>query len=127
MQRRHPTQRVDPYSGSVWNLNQEESDKLDALITLKHNWFMKNIMPHYKDEVCRYHNTTPEEYDRRTIGDESIYLPQPNNKFDATFYCDRVAHVVKVKRGEFKDKIVGVNPETGWLDRWRDEDPNAVF
>lgn len=89
-------------------------------------------MPYYKDEVMRVHNiTSDEEYKRRILeGDMSIYLPQPNRKFTATHYDERVAHVLgieyrelqdNISRGEFKHKIA-----TGY-DPWRDEDRNAVF
>ena len=94
-------------------------------------------MPYYKAEVMSVHGLTSEEYDRRTLeGDESIYLQQPNKKFEHTLYMHRVAAVLgldwltlqdMIARGEIKDRIAGVNPETGWLDSWRDEDPNAVF
>ena len=93
---------------------------------------MHEIMPYYKDEVMRYRNiATDEEYTRRILeGDESIYLPQPNRKFEPTSYKERIAAVldldyqtlqVKISRGEIKDKIA-----TGGFG-WRDEDPNHVF
>ena len=52
------------------------------------NWSVKEIMPFYKAEVMRLHNiTSDEEYNRRTLeGDESIYLPPNNNKFEPTWY-----------------------------------------
>ena len=64
------------------------------------------------------------------------YLPQPNRKFEPTFYSQRIAHMLglnyqglkqKIGRGEIKDKIA-----TGLIDSktgsgWYDEDPNAVF
>jgi hypothetical protein len=51
---------------------------------LKFNWYVREIMPYYKDEVMRYRNiVTDEEYTRRILeGDESIYLPQPNKKLN---------------------------------------------
>jgi len=93
---------------------------------------MHEIMPYYKDEVMRYRNiATDEEYTRRILeGDESIYLPQPNRKFEPTSYKERIAAVldldyqtlqVKISRGEIRDKIA-----TGGFG-WRDEDPNHVF
>lgn len=100
---------------------------------LKFNWYVREIMPYYKAEVMRLHNlTSDEEYTRRILeGDESIYLPQPNSKFEPTLYRQRVAQVlgldyqtlqVKISRGEIKDKIA-----TGSYGCWRDEDPNCVF
>jgi len=90
------------------------------------NWFVKEIMPYYKAEVMRLHGiTSDEEYNRRTLeGDQSIYLPQPNNKFEPTWYDERVAHVLnlsyqelqdKFNRGELKHKIAmgPCNVETG--------------
>lgn len=51
------------------------------------NWHVKEIMPYYTTEVMRLHNISDEDYDRRTLeGDQSIYLPQPNNKFEPTNY-----------------------------------------
>jgi hypothetical protein len=104
------------------------------------NWHVKEIMPYYKAEVMRLHNiTSDEEYDRRTLeGDQSIYLPQPNNKFEPTWYEERVAYVLgldykgiedKMNRGEIERKIAQglayLDPITG--KPWYDEDPNAVF
>lgn len=101
------------------------------------NWHVREIMPYYKSEVMRRHNiTSDEEYNRRVLeGDESIYLPQPNNRFEPTHYGERVAHVlgldyqglqVKFERGELEHKIA-----TGMMDAqgkaWYDEDPNYVF
>jgi hypothetical protein len=106
------------------------------------NWHVREIMPYYKEEVMRIHNiTSDEEYDRRTLeGDQSIYLPQPNSKFESTDYRERVAHVLgldyqglqdKINRGEIEDKIatglMTIDPETGKDISWRDENPNAVF
>ena len=105
------------------------------------NWHVRETMPYYKTEVMRLHNITDGEYDRRTLeGDQSIYLPQPNNKFKSTDYRLRVAHVLgldyqglqdKINRGEIEDKIaIGlmiIDPETGKNISWRDEDPNVVF
>lgn len=99
------------------------------------NWHVKVEMPYYKAYVIQYHNISEEEYDRRTLeGDQSIYLPQPNNKFEGTLYMERVAHVLglsyqelqdKFNRGELKQRIAcgPHNPETGG---WCDENP-VVF
>lgn len=88
----------------------------------------------------KVHNIiSDEEYNRRTLeGDQSIYLPQPNNKFEPTWYEERVAHVLgldykgiedKMNRGEIERKIAQglayIDPKTG--KPWYDEDPNAVF
>lgn len=104
----------------------------DRLHEYRFNWYVKNILPYYKQEVCRVHNISSEEYNRRTLNaDESIYLPQPNPKFESTWYNERVAHVLgldyrgfqdKVRKGELEDKIA-----TGGFGCWRDENPNAVF
>jgi len=70
--------------------------------------------------------------------DQSIYLPQPNSKFESTDYRERVAHVlgldyqglqVKINRGEIEDKtgLMTIDHETGKDISWRDENPNAVF
>lgn len=110
-------------------MSREEEDRLHEY---RFNWYVKNILPYYKQEVCRVHNISSEEYDRRTLNaDESIYLPQPNPKFESTWYSERVAHVLgldykgfqdKVRKGELEDKIA-----TGGFGCWRDENPNAVF
>jgi hypothetical protein len=110
-------------------MSREEDDRLHEC---RFNWCVKNILPHYKQEVCRVHNISSEEYDRRTLNaDESIYLPQPNPKFESTWYSERVAHVLgldhkgfqdKVRKGELEDKIA-----TGGFGCWRDENPSAVF
>jgi len=79
------------------------------------NWHVREIMPYYKAEVMRFHDiTSDEEYNRRVLeGDESIYLSQPNNKFEPTWYKERVAHVLgldyqglqdKFKRGSWRTK-----------------------
>jgi len=101
------------------------------------NWHVREIMPYYKSEVMRLHNiTSDEEYNRRVLeGDESIYLLQPNSRFEPTHYDERVAHVLgldyqglqdKFERAELEDKIA-----TGMMDSkgnfWYDEDPNYVF
>ena len=101
------------------------------------NWHVREIMPYYKEEVMRLHNiTSDEEYKRRVLeGDESIYLPQPNYRFEPTHHGERVAHVLgldyqglqdKFDQGELEDKIA-----TGRMDAkgnaWFDEDPNYVF
>ena len=93
-------------------MSREEEDRLHEY---RFNWYVKNILPYYKQEVCRVHNISSEEYDRRTLNaDESIYLPQPNPKFESTWYSERVAHVLgldykgfqdKVRKGELEDKI----------------------
>ena len=123
------------------------ADELDQMTDMERyiawfNWHVKEIMPYYKEEVMRIHNiTSDEEYDRRTLeGDQSIYLPQPNSKFESTDYRERVAHVLgldyqglqdKINRGEIEDKIatglMTIDPETGKDISWRDENPNAVF
>jgi hypothetical protein len=101
------------------------------------NWHVKALMPYYKAEVMRLHNiTSDEEYSRRVLkGDTSIYLPQPNRKFEPTSYRDRVAHVLGLnyqelqdmfKRGELEHKIAGCD-RSGYDNRWRDEDPTYVF
>jgi hypothetical protein len=116
------------------NNTDPELEKLSPMkrYILKFNWYVREIMPYYKVEVMQVHNiATDEEYARRILeGDESIYLPQPNSKFEPTSYDERVAHALglyyqqlqdKFKWGELKNKIA-----TGY-DPWRDEDPNAVF
>ena len=86
----------------------------------------------------RLHNiTSDEDYNRRTLeGDESIYLPPNNNKFEPTWYAERVAHVLnlsyqeledKFDRGELEHKRGGyavIDPKTGRP--WCDENP-VVF
>ena len=113
---------------------QQELEKLTPMerYILNFNRCVKEIMPYYKAEVMQVHSISSEEYDKRTLeGDESIYLPQPNRKFEPTSYPERVAHVlgldyeglqVKISQGEIKDKIA-----TGGFGCWRDENPNAVF
>ena len=103
------------------------------------NWRVKEIMPYYKAEVMRHHKIiSDEEYNRRVLeGDMSIYLPQPNNKFEPTWYEERVAHVLgldykgiedKINRGQIERKIAHglsyIDPKTGTP--WYDEDP-VVF
>jgi hypothetical protein len=110
-------------------MSREEEDRLHEY---RFNWYVKNILPYYKQEVCRVHNISSEEYDRRTLNaDESIYLSQPNPKFESTWYSERVANVLgldykgfqdKVRKGELEDKIA-----TGGFGCWRDENPHAVF
>jgi hypothetical protein len=55
--------------------------------------------------------------------------------FEPTHYDERVAHALglnyqelqdKFKQGELEYKIAGCD-STGRDNRWRDEDPNAVF
>ena len=103
------------------------------------NWHVREIMPYYKLEVMRLHQLSEEEYNRRVLeGDTSIYLPQPNSKFEPTDYMERVAHVLqldyqelqdKFSRGELEHKIAQglayIDPKTG--KPWYDEDPNRVF
>lgn len=113
---------------------QQELEKLTSTerYALNFNRSVKEIMPYYKAEVMQVHNISSKEYDKRTLeGDESIYLPQPNGKFEPTSYEKRVAHVlgldyeglqVKISQGEIKDMIA-----TGGFGCWRDENPNAVF
>ena len=73
-------------------------------------------------------------------GDQSIYLPQPNPKFEATWYKERVAHVLgidyqgveeKIKRGEIEDKIgtgrMVLDPKTGEYTTWLDENPVVFY
>ena len=110
-------------------MSREEEDRLHEY---RFNWYVKNILPYYKQEVCRVHNISSEEYDRRTLNaDESVYLPQPNPKFESTWFSERVAHVLgldykgfqdRVRKGELEDKIA-----TGGFDCWCDENPHAVF
>jgi hypothetical protein len=120
---------VDARSKILDKMSREEEDRLHEY---RFNWYVKNILPYYKQEVCRVHNMSSEEYDRRTLNaDESINLPQPNPKFESTWYNERVAHVLgldykgfqdKVRKGELEDRIA-----TGGFGCWRDENPNAVF
>lgn len=91
------------------------------------DWRVREIMPYYKAEVMRLHQFSEEEYNRRTLeGDQSIYLPQPNNKFEPTSYEQRVANVLnldyqgiedKISRGEIERKIARglsyIDPKTG--------------
>ena len=82
-------------------------------------------MPYYKAEVMQFHQISDEEYDRRTLeGDMSIYLPQPNPKFEASDYMERVAHVLglyyqelqdKISRGELKHKIAMGPCNSEWI------------
>ena len=45
-------------------------------------------------------------YDRRTLeGDQSIYLPQANNKFEPTNYEQRVANVLNLDYQGMKIKL----------------------
>ena len=73
------------------------------------NWRVKEVLPFYKLEVMRLHNiTSDEDYNRRTLeGDESIYLPPNNNKFEPTWYAERVAHVLNLSYQELEDKFDG--------------------
>lgn len=113
---------------------QQELEKLSPTerYILNFNRSVKEIMQYYKAEVMQVHGISSEEYDKRILEcDESIYLPQPNRKFESTSYAERVAHVlgldyeglqVKISQGEIKDMIA-----TGGFGCWRDENPNAVF
>lgn len=78
-----------------------------------------------------YHTITSYQ----SMSTRSIYLPQPNPMFEPTHYDERVAHALglnhqelqdKFKQGELEHKIAGWDC-TGRDNRWRDEDPNAVF
>jgi hypothetical protein len=115
------------------NNTDPELEKLSPMerYILRFNWYVREIMHYYKVEVMQVHNiATDEEYTRRILeGDESIYLPQPNSKFESTSYKERIAAVLdldyralqqKISKGEIKDKIA---TNIGW----RDEDRNAVF
>jgi hypothetical protein len=54
----------------------------------------------------RSHNISSDEYDRRTLeGDQSIYLPQPNRRFEPTWYDERVAHVLRLDYEGLQDKF----------------------
>ena len=85
-------------------IKQSESDdekeleklSLQERYELKFNWLVSNILSYYKEEVMSVHGiSSDEEYDRRTLeGDESIYLSQPNRKFEPTSWDIRVAHVL---------------------------------
>jgi hypothetical protein len=127
-------------SSSKKNTSNNTDPKLSPMerYTLRFNWTVSKILPYYKKTVMSVHNiTSDEEYTKRILeGDESIYLPQPNPKFEPTHYNERVAHALgldyqqlqdKFKRGELKHLIATgrIDPETG--KSWRDEDPNAVF
>ena len=94
------------------------------------NWHVREIMPYYKAEVMRLHSITSDEYDSRTLeGDWSIYLPQPNSMFEPTRYDERVAHALGLNYQELQDSSTKEQAVTGTGrdNRWRDEDPNAVF
>ena len=86
---------------------------------------------------CLHNITSDEEYSRRVLeGDESIYLPQPNSKFEGTWYAERVAHVLNLSYQELEDKFdkgelehkrggyAVIDPKTGRI--WCDENP-VVF
>lgn len=130
----------DDSSKNTLNNTDLELEKLCPMERriLRFNWYTREIMPNYKAEVMQVHNiATDEEYIRLILeGDESIYPPQPNRKFEPTFYSQRIAHMLglnyhglnqKISRGEIKDKIatglIGAKTGSGWYD----EDPNAVF
>ena len=133
----HALSESEFQSEFLFGLTEEQFFKLSPMeqYILRFNWYVREIMPYYKEEVMSVHGLTSEEYDRRVLeGDESIYLPQPNKKFTPTLYMHRIAAVLgldwqtlqdMISRGEIKDRIAG--RETGCLDSWRDEDPNAVF
>ncbi len=51
----------------------------------------------------RFHQLSDKVYDKRTLeGDQSIYLPQPNPKFEPTDYMERVAHVLNLSYQELQ-------------------------
>jgi hypothetical protein len=116
-----------------YGLTEEEYEKLslDERAIIRFNWTVSNILPYYKQEVMLVHNLTSVQYDLRTMeGDESIYLPQPNRKFQPTLYMHRIAAVLgldyrqlmdKIAKGEVKDRIATAGSS------WHDEDENAVF
>ena len=125
------------------NLYSIDSGDIRAFATVEDwfNWRIQNILPSYKAYVIQYHNiSSDEEYSRRVLeGDQSIYLPQPNPKFEATWYKERVANVLNldyqgvqelIKRGEIEDKIgtgrMVLDPKTGEYTTWLDENP-VVF
>ena len=121
-----------PYTSAEELEQMTDKERFEAWF----NYHVREVMPAYKAVVMRFHNITSDEYDRRTLeGDQSIYLPQSNNKFEHTDYMERVAHVLglnyqelqnKFDRGELKHLIAAGpnNVETGG---WCDEDPNRVF
>ena len=131
---------VDNTNAGVPYATAEELEQMTAheYYEARFNWRVKEILPHYKLEIMRVYNiTSDEEYSRRVLeGDESIYLPQPNPKFEGTWYDERVAHVLglsyqelqdKFDKGELEHKRGGyavIDPKTGRP--WCDENP-VVF
>jgi hypothetical protein len=136
-------------NNAATNQDPDELEKLTPMerYILKFNWYARQIMPYYK-AVMFVHNLTSEEYDSCVLeGDQSIYLPQPNRKFEPTSYKERVAYVLgldyqrlqdKIARGETKEKIaIGLIDAAaaaaaaaaagGTGSAWSDEDPNRVF
>jgi hypothetical protein len=83
------------------NMSKNTDPELEKLSPMERhifrfNWHTREIVPYCKVEVMQVHNiATDEEHTRRILeGDESIYLPQPNRKFEPTFYSQRIAHVL---------------------------------
>ena len=117
-------------SKNTSNNTDPESEKLSPMgrHILRFNWYTREIVPYYKAEVMQVHNiATDKEYTRRILeGDESMYLPQPNRKFEHTFYSQRIVYVLglnyqglkqKISRGEIKDKIATglIDAKTEWM------------
>jgi hypothetical protein len=80
----------------------------------------------------KFHNITSDEYDSRTLeGDQSIYLPQPNPRFEPTDYMERVAHVLGLNYQELQDKfnrgelkhLIACGPNNAETGGWCDENP----
>ena len=120
-----------PYASAEELEQMTDNERLDAWF----NWHVKEIIPYYKAEVMRFHNiTSDEEYSRRVLeGDQSIYLPQPNPRFEPTWYDQRIAHVLnlsyqelqqKFERGDLKHLIAG-GPNDAETGGWCDEDTRA--
>ena len=93
--------------GEEEQTNPEDSMTPEERHEFRFNWFVHEIMPYYKAEVMRLHNiTSDEEYTRRILdGDMSIYLPQPNTKFQPTPYNERVAHALGLDYQQLQDKF----------------------
>lgn len=116
-----------------YGLTEQEYESMNSeqKHELRFNWYVSHIMPYYQAEVMSVYGLTSEEYARRTLaGDTSIYLPQPQKKFQSTLYIHRVAAVLGLDYHGLQDKIAsGEIPNriaTGGSG-FRDEDPNAVF
>jgi hypothetical protein len=117
-----------------YGLTEEELENMSPMekYIIRFNWNVKHLMKFYKEEAMHCHNLTSDEYERRTLeGDPTIYLPQPNKRFEPTSYIQRIASVLgldcqtlqdKIARGEIKNKIA-----TGVTSGFVDEDPNRVF